>query len=109
MLSRVVFSNTRRGCCAVLRKFTEWVASLGAFDLFLLTRVVNTDTLSINTHHSGTEMQSITVANTASSTWTAGEPSYTLDYGGTVTECIAYDAEDWELEVRRFRLLLAVS
>ena len=54
-------------------------------------------------------MQSITVANIASSTWTAGGPSYTLDYGGTLTDCIAYDAEDWELEVRRFRLLLAVS
>lgn len=52
----------------------------------------------LSTHGSGTEMQSITVANSASSTWS--NPKYTLEYDGAVTECIAYDAEDWELEVR---------
>lgn len=49
---------------------------------------------------SGTEMQSITVANTGlSATWTNGSPSYILTFDGSSTACIAHDAEDWELEV----------
>lgn len=53
------------------------------------------------THDSGTEMQSVTIANTGSSTtWTNGSPSYSLSFNGSaLTACLAHDAEDWELEV----------
>lgn len=52
------------------------------------------------THDSGTEMQSISVANTGSSTWINGNPGYKLAFDGSATDdCIAHDAEDWELEV----------
>lgn len=67
------------------------------------------DVYSVNQHFTvraaGTEMQSITISNTGSSTsWTNGSPSYTLDFNGsTPTACFAYDAEDWELEVRRYK------
>lgn len=49
----------------------------------------------------GTEMQSITVANEDSTSWTNGSPSYSLTFNGSSpTACIAHDAEDWEIEVR---------
>lgn len=58
----------------------------------------------------GTEMQSITVSNTGSSTsWTNGNPSYSLVFSNsTPTACFEHDAEDWELEVRHnsIRMLL---
>lgn len=48
----------------------------------------------------GTEMQSVTVANEDSTTWTNGNPSYSLTFNGSSpTACLAYDAEDWEMEV----------
>lgn len=48
----------------------------------------------------GTEMQSVTVANKDSTTWTNGSPSYSLTFNGSLpTACLAYDAEDWEVEV----------
>lgn len=49
----------------------------------------------------GTEVQSVTVANTGSSTtWANGNPSYRLTFNtSALTECLAHDAEDWELEV----------
>lgn len=60
---------------------------------------------SVNQHFTvraaGTEVQSITIANTGSSTsWANGDPSYRLDFNGsTPTSCFAYNAEDWEVEV----------
>lgn len=60
---------------------------------------------SVNQHFTvratGTEVQSITVSNTESSTnWVNGEPSYRLGFNGSaVTGCLAYNVEDWELEV----------
>lgn len=65
------------------------------------------DIYAVNQHFTvrdtGTEMQSITVSNSGSSTaWANGSPSYGLDFNGsTPTACLAYDAEDWELEVRQ--------
>lgn len=45
-------------------------------------------------------MQSITVANTGSSTtWTNVNPEYKLSFGGVSTACLPYNAEDWEWEV----------
>lgn len=61
---------------------------------------------SVNQHFTvrdtGTEVQSITVSNTgSSSTWTNGSPSYRLSFNGpSQTTCFKYDAEDWEMEVR---------
>lgn len=53
------------------------------------------------TRDSGTEMQSVTIANTGSSTtWANGSPSYSLTFNGSVpTACLVYDAKDWEMEV----------
>ena len=65
------------------------------------------DVYAVNQHFTvrdtGTEMQSITVSNSGSSTaWANGSPSYALDFNGsTPTACFTYDAEDWELEVRQ--------
>lgn len=44
----------------------------------------------------------MTVANTGSSTsWVNGNPSYRLTFNTVgLTACLAYNAEDWELEVR---------
>lgn len=64
------------------------------------------DVYTVNQHFTvraaGTEMQSITVSNTGSSTsWANGSPSYRLDLNGsTPTACLAHDAQDWEMEVR---------
>ena len=63
------------------------------------------DIYAVNQHFTvrdtGTEMQTITVSNSGtSSAWANGSPSYGLNFNGsTPTACIAYDAEDWELEV----------
>ena len=65
------------------------------------------DIYAVNQHFTvrdtGTEMQSITVSNSGGSTaWANGSPSYGLDFNGsTPTTCFAYNAEDWELEVKQ--------
>lgn len=51
---------------------------------------------------SGTEMQSITIANGDSTSWVNGNPSYALTFNGSApTACLAFNAEDQEIEVRR--------
>ena len=63
------------------------------------------DVYRVNQHFTvrapGTEVQSITVANKgAYTTWTNGAPSYSLTFNeSNHTACLAYDTEDWELEV----------
>lgn len=70
---------------------------------------------SVNQHFTvraaGTEVQSITIANTGSSTsWANGNPSYRLDLNGsTSTSCLEYDAEDWEVEVPSHKLFWGIE
>lgn len=69
---------------------------------------------SVNQHFTvrttGTEVQSITVSNTGSSTnWVNGEPSYRLEFNGSApTDCLAYNVEEWELEVRLARCNVSI-